>query len=73
MNVLHYAAGSGYLVILKYLMPKFIAAFKLHEVDKFGNNVLFHACTNEIDNPNMVSYLIDERKFSLEMKNNVSG
>ena len=52
--------------LLKFLLPKFIEAGKLHDVDVYRDSLLHYASRNEQDNPAMVSHIIEELKFSPE-------
>ena len=52
--------------LLKFLLPKFIEAGKLHDVDVYGDSLLHYASRNDQDNPAMVSHIIEELKFSPE-------
>ena len=57
--------------VLKFLLPKFIEAGKLHDVDAYGDSLIHYASRNEQDNPAMVSHIVEELKFSSEERNKV--
>ena len=57
--------------LLKFLLPKFIEAGKLHGVDVYGDSIIHYASRNEQDNPAMVSHIVEELKFSPEERNKV--
>ena len=39
--------------LLKFLLPKFIEAGKLHDVDVYGDSIIHDASRNELDNPTL--------------------
>ena len=49
--------------VLKFLLPKFIEAGKLYDVDVYGDSLIHFASRNEQDNPAMVSHIVEELKF----------
>ena len=57
--------------LLEFLLPKFIEAGKLHDVDVYGDSIIHFASRNEQDNPAMVSHIVKELKFSPEERNKV--
>ena len=57
--------------VLKFLLPKFIEAGKLHDVDVYGDSIIHYASRNEQDNPAMVIRIVEELKFSPEERNKV--
>ena len=57
--------------LLKFLLPKFIEAGKLHDVDVYGDSIIHFASRNEQDNPAIVSHIVEELKFSPEEMNKV--
>ena len=57
--------------LLKFLLPKFIEAGKLHDVDVYGDSIIHYASRNEQDNPAMVSHIVEELKFSPKERNKV--
>ena len=57
--------------VLKFLLPKFIEAGKLHDVDVYGDSIIHFASRNEQGNPAMVSHIVEELKFSPEERNKV--
>ena len=65
-NALHWSAHSGNVDLLKFVLSKFTEADKLHDVDVYGNSLVHYASRNERDNPEMVSYIVEELKFSPE-------
>ena len=70
-NALHWSALSGNVDLLKFVLPKFTEADKLHDVDVNGNSLVHYASRNKQDNPEMVSYIVEELKFSPEEKDKV--
>ena len=71
VNALHWSANSGNVDLLKFVLPKFTEADKLHDVDVYGDNLVHYASRNRQDNPEMVSYIVEELKFSPEEKTKV--
>ena len=57
--------------LLKFLLPKFIEAGKLHDVDVYGDSIIHFASRNGKDDPAMVSYIVKELKFSREERDKV--
>ena len=57
--------------LLKLLLPKFIEAGKLHDVDVYGDSIIHFASRIEQDNPAMVNHIVEELKFSPEERNKV--
>ena len=70
-NALHWSALGGNVDLLKFVLPKFTEADKLHDVDVYGHSLVYYASRNEQDNPEMVSYIVEELKFSPEEKSKV--
>ena len=70
-NALHWSADSGSVDLLKFVLPKFTEADKLHDVNVNGYSLVHFASRNKQDNPEMVSYIVEELKFSPEEKANV--
>ena len=68
VNALHWSADSGNVDLLKFVLPKFTEAAKLHDVNVYGNSLVHFASRNRQDNPEMVSYIVEELKFSPEEK-----
>ena len=57
--------------LLKFLLPKFIEAGKLHDVNVHGDSLIHYASRNKENNPAMVSHIVEELKFSTEERNKV--
>ena len=71
VNALHLSAYSGNVDLLKFVLPKFTEADNLHDVDVDGESIVHYASKNKQDNPEMVSYIVKELKFSPEEKDKV--
>ena len=71
VNALHWSTCSGNVDLLKFVLPKFTEADKLHDVNVYGDSLVHYASKNKQDNPDMVSYIVKELKFSPEEKNKV--
>ena len=64
------AAVSGNLDVLHYLVPMFKKGLRTE--DQFGEGILHYGCCNTLDNPKLVSHVIDDLKVSRYTRNKVS-